>query len=446
MFGRFVSKFRRKEKERKVSKFEIKNPAFQSETSEPINIRSIFDDDAEGSTDGTPSSGQRSLHRTYSGRLLEQTSDGIVVPSNSKIKYRRASKAAGSSISFGRNRMSFLSEELRMESLSLHREPSSFKMRSLSQYDEEMILDFEQYRPDTRRQSVFGMAFSAEDIDPISSPVHVLRRRANSTGSIYLQSTLRTPNVDVLMHCISAVVHRNMIEMDGRYRSKSRTPSPTFDVFNEDYPNDSTLPDNDPLPRLRQIRQFLNLVFTKAKMEAECVIVTYVYVERLLKKTKGKLWLRERNWRSVLLICLILASKVWDDLSMWNVDFSMICSAYTLQRINKLEISLLNALDYEVRVPSSTYAKYYFKLREIQDHLGLSEEGDALDLVGAGQLEALSKNYSDKLKRWNDVMLDSRHRSATMANVNDIDGLEPKAPVATLEMLIDYGSDSTAKK
>ena len=59
-----------------------------------------------------------------------------------------------------------------------------------------------------------------------------------------------------------------------------------------------------------------------------------------------------------------MASKVWDDLSMWNVDFSHVSNAFDLKRVNELELALLDAFSYEVKVSASDYAK--FQLRSLK--------------------------------------------------------------------------------
>ena len=51
------------------------------------------------------------------------------------------------------------------------------------------------------------------------------------------------------------------------------------------------------------------------------VIMSLIYVERLVKRTNGALMPNVENWRSILFGCMVLASKVWDDLSMLNADF-----------------------------------------------------------------------------------------------------------------------------
>ena len=74
-------------------------------------------------------------------------------------------------------------------------------------------------------------------------------------------------------------------------------------------------------PSLDEVTRFYRDVFRRAKMEADCIIMSLIYVERLIKSTAGALRPRAENWRSMLFSCMVLASKVWDDLSMWNADF-----------------------------------------------------------------------------------------------------------------------------
>ena len=57
------------------------------------------------------------------------------------------------------------------------------------------------------------------------------------------------------------------------------------------------------------------------------------------------------------------------DLSMWNSDFSQIVPGYDLERLNKLELRMLEALKYDMKVPAGQYAKYYFILRTMADDL-----------------------------------------------------------------------------
>jgi hypothetical protein len=145
-------------------------------------------------------------------------------------------------------------------------------------------------------------------------------------------------------------------------------------------------------------------------MESECIIMCLIYVERLVKVTKGRFCIRYDNWRPTVFACMILASKVWDDLSMWNVDFSHISPAFDLQRINELELALLDALHYEVKVPAGEYAKYYFHLRSMIARLGFHDKDSPdygmtlqpLNIIGARKLQLATETYEEmKLSQGN---------------------------------------------
>jgi hypothetical protein len=240
-----------------------------------------------------------------------------------------------------------------------------------------------------------------------------MRERANTTNSIYVTSTMTDPDASEELACVSGVIHAHMFQFCLALRGRDH---PRYQVFNEDYHEQRQQNQQTPLPEQAQpspmlaspphvsgsprrasvaaarvptresILLFLKDVYTKAQMEKECLIMSFVYLERLLKSTKGKLTLHESNWRAIVLSCMILASKVFDDLSMWNADFSLICPSFTLKRINELEVCLLEAIKYEVRISASQYARFYFQLRAVRATLGIETGPRTEDHPGAGAL------------------------------------------------------------
>ena len=78
-------------------------------------------------------------------------------------------------------------------------------------------------------------------------------------------------------------------------------------------------------------------------MEHEIPIIALVYIERLLLKTG--ILLNRYNWQRVLLVCLCLASKVWDDDSLENQHFPKVMPNVTLLEINRLEQAYLDFVD-----------------------------------------------------------------------------------------------------
>lgn len=55
-------------------------------------------------------------------------------------------------------------------------------------------------------------------------------------------------------------------------------------------------------------------------MEKEVAIICLVYIERLLVMTG--FYLLPNNWRKITLASLVIASKIWDDESFENNNFS----------------------------------------------------------------------------------------------------------------------------
>lgn len=195
----------------------------------------------------------------------------------------------------------------------------------------------------------------------------------------------------------------------------------------EDYVMEDDSFDAQRVPSLDEITNFYRDVFRRGQMESDCMIMSLIYVERLIKCTDGGLRPRPSNWRSLLFSCMVLSSKVWDDLSMWNADFSLTCPSgvqFSLQRINELELAVLNALNYQVKVPASEYAKYYFLLRSMLIKSGLGSEDlktmNPLDVEGAKNLEQVSSGFQETVATRRRVAQEDRLRSKSMGHV-DID-------------------------
>lgn len=267
-------------------------------------------------------------------------------------------------------------------------------------------------------------------------------QRRNSTSTLFISSTMEQQDNDATIRCVAVVIrahmrtaHKNMrlpsakydAFLDAAYRDEEEEtememgtsphraeskasgstalPIPQSKlVFGERSIGRARSGTNTgmrtmTIPTVEEIEGFLLEIFNKSQLEGECIIMSLIYCERLVKQTKGHLSIRYDNWRSIVFACLVMASKVWDDLSMWNVDFSNVCSSFDLQRVNELEMAMLNILSYSIKVSASEYAKYYFHLRSMMARLGINRTRSTvpLDIASAKKLqlrtESLETNY-----------------------------------------------------
>lgn len=115
---------------------------------------------------------------------------------------------------------------------------------------------------------------------------------------------------------------------------------------------------------------------------------------------------------------ILLASKVWDDQAVWNVDYCQILRDISVKDMNELEREFLELLQFNINVPASVYAKYYFDLRTLAEANDLSFPCEPLSKDRAQKLEAMSRVMEDKytaeamkngLKKWSS--LDNLHSS-----------------------------------
>ncbi|XP_036278144.1 cyclin-Y-like protein 1 isoform X3 [Pipistrellus kuhlii] len=147
-------------------------------------------------------------------------------------------------------------------------------------------------------------------------------------------------------------------------------------------------------PEHKFIYRFVRTLFSAAQLTAECAIVTLVYLERLL--TYAEIDICPTNWKRIVLGAVLLASKVWDDQAVWNVDYCQILKDITVEDMNEMERHFLELLQFNINVPASVYAKYYFDLRSLADDNDLPFVFAPLSRERAQNLEAISRLCEDK--------------------------------------------------
>lgn len=211
-----------------------------------------------------------------------------------------------------------------------------------------------------------------------------LPKHSNSCSTIYVDdSTVSQPNWKAMIKCVCIAIHSHIVH---------RKSNKTMNIFDERlHPlTKDPVPLNydQQVPEQKTIYRFMRILFTAAQLTAECAIVTLIYLERVL--SYGELDLCPSNWKRLVLGAIMLASKVWDDQAVWNVDFCQILKDITVHEMNELEREYVQLLQFNVNVGSSIYAKYYFDLRQLAKEHQISFADELLTKEKAIKLEALS--------------------------------------------------------
>lgn len=235
-------------------------------------------------------------------------------------------------------------------------------------------------------------------------------KKYNSCSTIYVNdSTVSQPNLKSAIRLVSSAIH---------FHIKSRTGDRSQEIFDEKaFPisNDSRVPvDYDKIvPDHRVIYKFMKNLFTSAQLTSECAIVTLIYLERVL--TYAEIDLCPANWKRLVLGSILLASKVWDDQAVWNVDYCQILKDMNVENMNELERQYLVLMQFNINVPSSVYAKYYFDLRKLDEENAYPMR--PLTKEKAIKLEAMSAVSQDKCKEFVQYQMKNIRRTASVNNL-----------------------------
>ncbi|KAI8820208.1 uncharacterized protein EV422DRAFT_568162 [Fimicolochytrium jonesii] len=180
----------------------------------------------------------------------------------------------------------------------------------------------------------------------------------NSCSSLFVESTITNAQLNETLRCIAGALVKHM-----KQKHQGRT-NESPEIFSEEHrPLSNHIQFHRKIPEDDDVYKFLECLFNAAELTAEVGIITLIYVERMLNNMN--LRMTAQNWTRIILGGLVLASKVWDDHAVWNIDFVQIFPDVDVADMNELERYYLVALEFNINVKPSTYARYYFELREV---------------------------------------------------------------------------------
>ena len=82
-------------------------------------------------------------------------------------------------------------------------------------------------------------------------------------------------------------------------------------------------------------------------------MISLIYLEKVM--LTGKIEIRNSNWKPLVFTATLLASKFWEDIIWYNVDFVENLGIYSLKSINRLEGEFLSLCNYNIYVSAEAY-------------------------------------------------------------------------------------------
>ena len=250
----------------------------------------------------------------------------------------------------------------------------------------------------------------------ISRTVEYKNPEERSANCLAPPSSLSKPNCEDILKRVSVVIHQHIEKCELKlskqsFDEKSKLQSQKLEIFSEEnflspqyvyhfvrqpisrmgfLYGIRQLKKSLKMPTLKEVHTFISDLFVKAHLSAECSIVCLIYVERLMEVANVPLC--AKTWRPCVLCGLLLASKVWQDLSSWNIEISQIYPEFSLQSVNKLERIFCMEIKWDLYISSSAYAKYYFALRSLTEKKDFRRDYNIMVLNAPGAKEVAERS------------------------------------------------------
>ena len=78
----------------------------------------------------------------------------------------------------------------------------------------------------------------------------------------------------------------------------------------------------------------------------------------------GRIEVRTSNWKPLVFTSILLASKFWEDINFWNIDYVERLDLYPLKSINRMESEVLSLCNYNIYVSAELYVEYLARIKQ----------------------------------------------------------------------------------
>lgn len=183
----------------------------------------------------------------------------------------------------------------------------------------------------------------------------ILMTKSNTIPSLPTPSSIISLENDYLHslepRCICHLIAEYIVE------SVKKTESLPYYVPSVDYLSLEIKKSTD--MSVEHVEKLCSYLFNICQLEYECLVSILIYLQRMEKLSPGKFRLTRSNWKISLLLCTMTSSKMLDDFSMENRDFSIAFDVVTLPQLNHFEVLFLDMLQYHLCISIDEYQTCY---------------------------------------------------------------------------------------
>lgn len=109
----------------------------------------------------------------------------------------------------------------------------------------------------------------------------------------------------------------------------------------------------------KYVIDFIVLLTIECHIEIECLVIAWIYLEKMMNITNQSLRLYRRNWKSLVFTAIMVSCKMWDDLTLPGADFKYVYNLLVTTRsgLRKIEIKFLQILSFNLVIKMADYSK-----------------------------------------------------------------------------------------
>jgi hypothetical protein len=107
------------------------------------------------------------------------------------------------------------------------------------------------------------------------------------------------------------------------------------------------------------------MIMDQMQLATECTVISLIYLEMVMKL--GRIEIRNINWKPLVFTAILLASKFWEDINFWNIDYVERLDLYPLKSINRMESEFLSLCDYNIYVSAEHYVEYQTRIKQVNN-------------------------------------------------------------------------------